>query len=250
MKRVVRSAFLTASVALGSGLLACGGDENPTGPGKIGTSDDATAGSLTYQVVVPLVRNVFLETYVNQIPPAAPVAEVTACDNLSCSSGSGQICSGTGTMDLTFSQCQAFGTVLDGSISLDVAAGSGAGTFAVTVGGDFQMSGNVSYTVDVSCFSQFFTAVNLTAGDLDIEMSGSAFWCDPRAMVGNVVVPNYANFEFRIPSIDRTVDVSVLSESQGNVEIIILNLARTKILRICDGSLLGNSLSCYAGPDA
>jgi len=250
MRRAVRSAFMTMSVVFGAGLLACGGDDNPTGPGKIGSSDDATATSLTYEVVVPLVRNVFLETYLDQIPTAAAVPSVTACNNLGCSSGSGQICSGTGTLDLTFSQCQAFGTVLDGSVSLNLAAGSGSGTFAVTVGGDFEMAGNVSYAADATCFSQYFTEVSLTAGDLEMTMTGSAFWCDPRAMVGNVVVPSYANFDFEIPSLDRTVSVSVLSSSAGSLEIVILNLARTKILRACNGSLLGSSLDCFAGPDA
>lgn len=158
-------------------------------------------------MVVPLVRNVFLETYLDQIPTAAAVPAVTACNNLGCSSGSGQICSGT-------------------------------------------MAGSVSYAADASCFSQYFTEVSLTAGDLEMTMTGSAFWCDPRAMVGNVVVPSYANFDFEIPSLDRTVSVSVLSDSPGNLEIVILNLARTKILRACHGNLLGTSLDCFTGLDA
>jgi len=251
MNRATRSVLTTLSIVSLSGLFACGGDKNPTGPGKIGSSDQATAAALLNGVVTPIVRDLVIEGYLAAAPAAAPVPSPTACENLSfCSSGSVEACSGPGTLDLTFTDCNALETVINGTISLAIATGSGTGTVSLELADGFSMSGTVSYTDDGSCFSQYFTGVTITTGNLEMAMSGSAFWCEPRAMAGNVVVPDYADFVFEIPSIDRTVDISVFSDPPGFLEIVILNLARTKILTGCHGNLPEPALDCFAGPDA
>jgi len=229
-----------------AGFIACNDDSNPTGPGSIGSSDTGTANALTYGVAIPLVQNLVLENYLNLAPnPGGPL---NACQTLDvCSSGSATVCSDPGALSVTFAGCQLPTTSIDGTVNLTLTAGGGTGPFTLTVGGDFSMTGTVSFTQDQTCFSQSFTEVVITTpDDLVINMNGYVEWCDPRVMVGNVTLPTYASFVFEVPSLGRVVDVSVYADPPGSLNAIVLNASRTVILITCDGNITGNSLACYS----
>lgn len=255
MNAAVRSAFTAVSAAFLSGLVACGGDDSPTGPGKIGDSDTSTASALAYSVVAPLLRNMLLETYINQAGAApVPGTSPAACQPLTlCDSGSAEYCSDTGSLQVTFTACALQGTSLDGSVALSLGSGTGTGTFDLTVGGDFNLAGTVTYTIDPDCFSQTFSNVVLTTGcnangescSYTMTMSGYASWCNPRVMANGILVPNYAGFDFDIPSLSKHVNVFISTEpTPGFMQILIQNLSRTQNLWLCDGNLTGGSLEC------
>jgi hypothetical protein len=67
---------------------------------------------------------------------------------------------------------------------------------------------------------------------------------------GGNVIPTFSSFEFVIASLDRLIDATIFSDPVGGLEVVILNAARTKILRICHGTFTQGNLSCSAGPDA
>jgi hypothetical protein len=258
MNYAVRSAFAAVSAAFLSGLIACGGDDNPTGPGKIGKigeNDTSTASALAYGVVAPLLRDMLLETYINQAGTSpVPGATPTACQPLTiCDSGSAEYCSDPGMLQVNFTMCALQSTSIDGSVSLSLGSGTGNGTFDLTVGGDFYLAGAVSYTDNSEGFSESFTNVVLSAGcdanggscSYVIDMTGYATWGNPRAMSGGIVVPHFANFDFDIPSLNKHVNVSVSTEpSPGFMQILIQNLNRTENQWLCEGNLAGSSLEC------
>jgi hypothetical protein len=245
MNRTLQSVFTAVSVTVMSGLAACGGDDSPTGPGKVGSGDQSTAAALAYGVVGPLVRDVLLEDYVSQVTRPLPANSTMACSTLTiCDSGTVQYCIDSGTLSVTFSACR-FGQVsVDGSVTLALQTGTGSGSFDLTVGGNFHMTGTISYMVGEGCFSQSFSEVTLTTGDYTIDMSGFAQWCDPRVAVGDVTVPNYADFNFYISSLNRHINVYIGSEPPGAMQILVQNLNQTENILLCDGNITGSSLDC------
>ena len=255
MKRLVL-ALLTLTLAFTVGLVACSDDKStsPGGQGSIGDSDAATANAIAYGIVLPLIQDLFIETYIDQIVTAPSVMDQRFagghCTPLEfCTSGSAEICTGPGTFDLNFTNCGLDATTIDGSVSMTFTTSSGSGTFSLTVGGDFAISGSTSYDFDTECFNQYFTDVVITANNLTINMGGSASWCTPRAMVGSVVVPTFANFVFEIPSLEQVVDVNIFEDPAGSLQVVILDINRTNVLYICDGNIAGNSLSCATGTE-
>jgi hypothetical protein len=244
MKTLARLAVPSLLLALILGPTACG-DDKPTGPGNIGESDQGTAQALVYDIVVPLLRDMFLDNYIDQIPPPGAVNRTTACEPLAvCTSGSAEYCTDPGTLQVNFTNCDLGNTTIDGSVSLTLAQSSGAGTFSLSINGNISMTGSVSYSQDSECFNQTFSDVVITANDLTILMGAAIGWCDPRSMVGNLTVPSSGFFNFRIDSLDRTIDVTLLSDPAGDFDILVLNSNRTQSYLSCEGSLAGTTLNC------
>jgi hypothetical protein len=257
MRRSSLPALVVRTLAL-LGLLgvgACNDDDNPTGPGTIGSSDQGTASALAYGVAVPIVQSLFLESYLDLVPAPGTRITLDACEPLAiCSSGSAQICTDPGTLGATFTDCQVQGTALTGSLDLTITDPTqGDGTFNLNVGGEFEMMGTVGYTIDQDGFYQSFSNVVITTPsdeNLVITMNGFSSWYEPRSMVGDLTVPSYAEFLFEIPSLNRAVHVSVSTEpTPGFMQVLVQSPNRFETYWICDGNVTGGSLSCTEGPN-
>lgn len=257
MKKPLQSLFAAATVAAMSGLIACG-DDNPTGPGKTGTigeNDTSTASALALGLVTPLMRNMFLQEYLDQVLSPGTGVAPAACNPLDiCSSGSAEYCSDPGMLQVNFTECALAGTSLDGSVSLALEQGSGSGTFTLTVGGDFNLAGDISYAVDpdLGCFSQSFTNVVMTTGcdgnrencAYTIQMNGYAEWCDPVYIENGFAVPRYADFFFTIPALNRLVNVTVYDDPNPGFMQVLVQDQNYTILLLCDGNITGGGLEC------
>lgn len=243
--------IITLGLALAVSLMACSDDE-PTDAGGsgLGQSDEGTANALAFELVLPLMQALNIGPYLDQIPSGGLTPD--QCEPLEiCSSGSAMLCLGLGTISLEFSDCGASGGNIDGLVSIEGGATQGAGTLSLTVG-DFTLAGTTSYTYSSgeNCFSQFFTNVAVTAGDLEMTLSGIVGYCPPDVDGQGNVFPDFAQIEVRVPSLDRTADVIILGDPvPGSVEIVILDLARTNVLLVCNGTLIPPALSCYTGTE-
>lgn len=238
---------LTLVCAVGlSGTLACSDDETTTtGPGSIGESNRGTVEGVTYGIVMPLIRQLALEDYLSQVNPAAAANSPNACEPLEiCSSGTAELCTDPGSVQINFTQCRLAGTEVDGSISLDYGPGAGAGTFALSLtspSGDVSMTGNIAYSQDSECFGITFTNGTVVVGDLTMGLAGGVSWCNPRSMVGNTQVPSFGSFEITIPSLGQLVDFSIFSDPPGDFQVLLLNLNRTESYHVCHGNVTESS---------
>lgn len=249
MMRLVRGSFLLISVLCVFGLLSCSKDDDPAAPNGNSDPEIAAINSMVNEVVLPLVRDVFVGQYLG-VPVADRTQTALACEPLDiCSGGSAQVCIDPGTFGLMFTACQIGPTVLDGAVNLTTQPGSGSGTVSL-MAGNVSIDGDLSFTADATCYGQYFTNFVITRDNLEINMAGSATWCEPYATIGSQVIPTNANFEFVIPDWDRLFDVSIFTEPVGGLEVVVLNANRTLILKVCDGTFTQGNLSCYAGPDA
>jgi hypothetical protein len=248
---------LFAILALSTIMLgSCSKDDDPAGPDGGGSSnpDDARVDLVVNDIVLPLMQNIFLGSYL--IPPGRETPDRTvACEPLEfCAAGSAEACINPGSFQLNFSGCQIGPAVLSGMVELTTQTNSGSGSMSLTVGGSsagqVTISGNLSYDYDGTCFGQYITDTVISTSNLTMNMAGFANWCDPYAMVNSTVIPTFAQFEFVIPAIDRLIDVTIFTEPAGDMEILVLNASRTKIYRICHGKFTQGSQSCSAGPDA
>lgn len=254
-KKAAISALTALSVALTLGLSGCGSDDDggPTGPGKIGESDQSTASALVFGVALPLVQNLFLGDYLDQIPAGTPLPRLIECTPLGiCDSGSAEFCDSPGSLDVYFYDCMVDGMALAGSLGVTVVdTASGVATLGISVSG-FDISGTVTYSRLDNCFGQGYNLQVSTTDANDNELSltviGFADYCIPYFTHGETIVPNYAEYTFGIQSLNKTVVVSLYSEGEGvepgDMEVVVLDFFRTQILLVCHGNIFTGFSSC------
>jgi hypothetical protein len=247
MKRnLLVTCLLSSSLLLAGGLVACGGDDEPTGPGTP-TGDQGLALSVLNDVVTPMITQFNMAPYISFLAPTPEQCEPIQF----CSSGTAEKCVGQSGLTLNFDQCSALGSVFTGSIVLVGDATSGSATFDLTADSD-SLSGTVTYGFYPDCdglgatgFSQSFDGMSITTTDLSMIVGGFLDYCNP-ATVNNVEVPTFATFLVELPQLERYVNVSLFSsENPGDYEITVLNLSQTVILLACHGNLFSGSPSCF-----
>lgn len=238
----------TLAVFLAGGLVACSDDDNPTGDGDVG-GDEGTVNSLVFELILPLIQALNLGPYLDQFPSQGTVTPSQCLPLDVCSSGLALFCPGVNSFDITFTDCNASGLLINGIVAITGDGTAGFGTMSLALG-DYTVVGEVAYTnaPGENCYDQFFTNFAVLTGNLEMTMGGFFSYCPPD-MVGELAIPSFGEIKIQIPFIDRAIDVVISSDPQpGSLEILVLNLIRDEVLLICSGNILGG-MSCSTGQE-
>lgn len=243
----------TLAVFLAGGLIACSDDDptEPGDPGGLGNSDEGTVNALVYDLMLPLTQALNIGPFLDLLPKPG-TANPSQCEPLDvCTSGFAMFCLGNPTLGdpttITFTNCNSSGLLIDGIISFDGDASAGSGIISMTLG-NYDLVGDITYSNVDGCFEQNFTNISLNSGNLEMTMFGLFVYCPPN-IVGGVVIPNFASMTIMIPSLDRRVDVIISEDPPGDLQVILFTQGGSEPLLICDGNILGSSLTCFTGQE-
>jgi hypothetical protein len=231
------------------GLPACSSDDDDGGAGPGDTNPEQNMMLSTVDAVVyPILRDLSVGPYLELLPNLGAAEKALQCQPLAtCSSGSAQYCATTSGFRVEFSTCEAIGSVLDGSITFDGDASQGSGGLDLTIDGN-PLSGTVGYTVSEGCVGQSFSELTAMVGSTSLTLSGYMEFCQPPLMMGELIIPHYAEFFIEFPGLSRFMWFTVFSEPQGTVEVSLWDSTTQQVLRVCHGTVYGN-LSCASGDE-